>query len=228
MNTPNVPTSWQAWLALVRQALLPGPTVTAEQLLLVRSLDGTPARPLNPPEGVTPRRGAVLVLLYPDGDDLRFPLTVRSERLPNHRGEVSLPGGAVESFDADDAAAALRECYEELGVETSLVSALGTLSPVYIRPSNFRIVPVVGTMATMPVFRPHSDEVSAVITTTLRELVDPALVVTEQWTLRGMEVLVPYYAIMGCKVWGATALVLSELVAHIRRASSALQEEEIQ
>lgn len=84
-----------------------------------------------------PRQGAVLVLLYPDGDDLHLPLTVRSDRLPSHRGEVSLPGGAIDPDDAG-VEAALRECYEELGVDPGGIQVWGTLSSFYIQPSNFQ------------------------------------------------------------------------------------------
>jgi 8-oxo-dGTP pyrophosphatase MutT (NUDIX family) len=211
--------SWEPWATLVRAALAPGPAVPLEQLLLVRDLEGRFARRMDPPEGVAPRLGAVLILLYPDGGDLRLPLTVRSDRLPSHRGEVSLPGGAIEPDEDGPVSAALRESYEELGVEPSGVAVWGTLSSIYIPPSNFRITPVVGFSAETPVLRPNGDEVSAVITVTLRELLDPATVVVEQWTLRGAEVHVPFFAIAGHKVWGATAVVLSEFVARMRRLS---------
>jgi 8-oxo-dGTP pyrophosphatase MutT (NUDIX family) len=159
----------------------------------------------------------VLILLYPDGDDLRLPLTVRSDHLPNHRGEVSLPGGATDPGDAGPTETALRECHEELGVSPTTIDVWGALTPIYIPPSNFRITPVVGFSALPPALQVNDGEVSAVITVTLRELLDPATVVVEQWTLRGYEAFVPFFAIAGHKVWGATALMLSELVARIRR-----------
>jgi 8-oxo-dGTP pyrophosphatase MutT (NUDIX family) len=214
----DLPGHWEQWAALVRHALAPGPAIPLDELLLMRDLAGRTARDLVPPAGVTPRPGAVLILLYPDGDDLRLPLTVRSDRLPNHRGEVSLPGGATDPQDDGPVAAALRECHEELGVHPGEVAAWGVLSPIYIPPSNFRITPVVGFSGRPPVLHVNGDEVSAVITVTLRELLDPATVVTEQWTLRGLEVRVPFFVIAGHKVWGATALILSEFTARLRRA----------
>src|SRR5258707_8384121 len=78
----DLPTSWEQWAALVRTALEPGPAIPLDQLLLVRDLEDRFARRLDPPDGVIPRPGAVLILLYPDGADLRLPLTVRSDRLP--------------------------------------------------------------------------------------------------------------------------------------------------
>jgi 8-oxo-dGTP pyrophosphatase MutT (NUDIX family) len=208
---------WMAWSQLAQAALQPGPAVPFDDLLLVRDLAGRFARRFDPPEGARPRLGAVLVLLYPDGPDLRLPLTVRSELLTSHRGEVSLPGGAIDPGEDGPIAAALRECHEELGVDPALVDVWGTLTSFYIQPSNFQITPVVGFCERAPLLRPNSAEVSAVLTVTLRELLDPATVVVEQWQLRGMDVMVPFFAIAGHKVWGATAVVLSEFVARMRR-----------
>jgi len=214
----DLPTSWEQWAALVRIALEPGPVIPIEQLLLVRDLEGHFVRRPEPPEGVIARLGAVLILLYPDGADLRLLLTVRSDRLPNHRGEVSLPGGATDPQDDGPVATALRECWEEIGIAPEHVTVWGALTPIYIPPSNFRITPVIGFSQQPPTLTLNDDEVSAVLTIMLRELLDPGRVVVEQWTLRGIEVQVPFFAIAGYKVWGATALILSEFVARLRRA----------
>ena len=208
---------WERWAAMVRDALAPGPEVSVEELLLVRDLEGNILRTLEPPPGASPRAGAVLILLHPDAAGLRLPLTVRSELLPNHRGEVSLPGGATDPRDRSPAATALRECYEELGVDPETVTIWGELTPIYIPPSNFRITPVVGFCTAEPALQLNEAEVSAVLTVTLHELLDPQTVVVELWTRRGSEMQVPFFAIGGHKVWGATALILSELVARIRR-----------
>jgi 8-oxo-dGTP pyrophosphatase MutT (NUDIX family) len=209
--------SWQWWARLTQSALAADIAITADDLLLVRGPDGGTFRPMEPPPGQVARPGAVLVLLYPDGDDLRLPLTVRSDRLPNHRGEVSLPGGATDPEDDGPVATALRECHEELGVDPASITIWGGLAPIYIPPSNFRIAPVIGFCEQPPPFRINDAEVSALITVTLGELLDPTVVVSERWTLRGHEVDVPFFAIAGHKVWGATALMLSELVARIRQ-----------
>ena len=217
MRAINTLPAWDSWARLAQAALVPGPSVRPEQLLLVRDLAGNPARRFEPPAGVIPRQAAVLLLLYPDGDDLRLPLTVRSDWLPSHRGEVSLPGGAIDPDDDGPIGAALREAHEELGVPAAAVTVWGTLSPLYISPSNFRITPVVGLIDPAPLLRPNDAEVSAVLTVTVRELLDPALVLEEQWVLHGAEVRVPFFVIGGHKVWGATAIVLSEFVARMRR-----------
>jgi 8-oxo-dGTP pyrophosphatase MutT (NUDIX family) len=213
----DLPTSWEHWSALVQTALEPGPAIPLEQLLLVRDLSGRLVRRFEPPEGVTARLAAVLLLLFPTGEDLSFLLTVRSNTLPNHRGEVSLPGGATDPEDASPIATALRECWEELGVAPDQITVWGSLTPIYIPPSNFRITPIVGFSAQPPELKPNTSEVSAVLTSTLRHLLDPATVVEEEWNLRGEQVHVPYFAIGGQKVWGATAIILSEFVARLRR-----------
>ena len=215
------------WRSRVRAAVQPGPPVPRNDLLLVRDDAGQLMRRFDPPPGAVPRLGAVLVLLYPDGADLRFPLTVRSDKLPSHRGEVSLPGGAIDPEDAGPEDAALRECYEELGVDPVDIQVWGVLSSFYIQPSNFQITPVVGWIPYPPMFVPNDAEVSSVLTITVRELLDPARVLTERWNLRGIDATVPFFAIGEHKVWGATAVVLSELVARIRRipgAAAALPE----
>lgn len=217
MRAINTLPAWDSWARLAQAALVPGLSVRPEHLLLVRDLAGNLARRFEPPAGVIPRQAAVLLLLYPDGDDLRLPLTVRSDWLPSHRGEVSLPGGAIDPDDDGPIGAALREAHEELGVPAAAVTVWGTLSPLYISPSNFRITPVVGLIDPAPLLRPNDAEVSAVLTVTVRELLDPALVLEEQWVLHGAEVRVPFFVIGGHKVWGATAIVLSEFVARMRR-----------
>jgi 8-oxo-dGTP pyrophosphatase MutT (NUDIX family) len=214
----DLPNDWRKWADLARSALTPGPPVPLDQLLILTDVAGRNIRPLDPPPGVVPRQAAVLILLYPDATDLRLPLTVRSDALPNHRGEVSLPGGATDPEDDGPIATALRECQEELGIDPDGIDILGTLSPLYIPPSNFRITPVVGFLPNPPTIHVNMEEVSAVITVTLRTLMDPATIVVEQWTRRDLELLVPFFAIDGHKVWGATALVLSEFVARMRRS----------
>ncbi|HEU5011352.1 MAG TPA: CoA pyrophosphatase [Roseiflexaceae bacterium] len=209
--------SAQQWQHLAFLAAQPGPPIAPDELLIMRTLSGELARPLHPPAGATPRAAGVLILLYPDGDDVRLPLTVRSEALSNHRGEVSLPGGATDPDDDGPAVTALRECYEELGVDPRTVEVWGMLKSLYIPHSNFQITPVVGWRPEPPQLQVSLHEVSAVLTVSLRELLEPERVRVEQWHRRGMDMLVPFFDIAGHKVWGATALILSEFVARLRR-----------
>jgi 8-oxo-dGTP pyrophosphatase MutT (NUDIX family) len=209
---------WQAQADSVRRAMAAGGAVTLEELLMVRDVEGRLARQMEPPPGAVPRPAAALLLLYPEGGELHLPLTVRSSHMPTHRGQVSLPGGSTDPGDDGPAATALREAEEELGISPATVEVLGALTSFYIQPSNFLLTPVVGLSAEAPVLRPHPDEVELAFTTPLRQLLDPATIVTEEWELRGMRVQVPFFALSGQKVWGATAIVLSEFVARLRRA----------
>ncbi|NTW03252.1 MAG: CoA pyrophosphatase [Oscillochloris sp.] len=197
--------------------MMAGGAVTVEELLLVRDLEGRLARYLEPPPSVVPRLAAALLLLYPQDDELHVPLTVRASHLPTHRGQVSLPGGSVDPEDQGPAATALREAEEELGIPPASVEVLGALSSFYIPPSNFLLTPVVGLCSEMPVLSPHPGEVELAFSVSLRQLLDPATVVTEQWEMRGQQMQVPYFALAGQKVWGATAIALSEFVARLRK-----------
>lgn len=217
MSDTYLPQDWLTWTTIVRAALLPGPPIPHEQLLLVTDMEGRHLRRHEPPTGVVSRKGAVLLVLYPDMHDLRIPLTVRSNTLSTHSGEVSLPGGATDPDDDSPTATALREGYEELGIDATAIDVWGTLSPIYIPPSNFYITPVVGFSKHHLDLRVNVAEVQEVITITIRELLDPQRVVVEQWQRQGMTLQVPFFAIAGHKVWGATAMILSEFVARIQR-----------
>lgn len=188
--------------------------------MMPRDVDGRPTRPIDPPPGVSPRSGAVLLLLYPSAGKVYVPLTVRAGSLRHHSGEVSLPGG---SFDAADGAlqrTALREAWEELGIVPETVELVCELAPVWIPVSNFRIMPYLGVAHERPDFKPSPGEVATVIEAPIGELVDPANVASEVREIRGRQMHVPYFAIAGHKVWGATALILAQLVSRLEAAAA--------
>jgi 8-oxo-dGTP pyrophosphatase MutT (NUDIX family) len=163
------------------------------------------------------RDGAVLVLLYPCGGALCLVLTRRCDHLAAHAGQISFPGGLREPEDASLAEAALRETREELGLEIGGLELLGPLTPLEIPVSGYRIHPWVAYSPTRPAFRPDSAEVAELLEVSLAQLLDPLTVALERRTIRGQEVDVPFYAVGGHKVWGATAAVLAELLALIVR-----------
>lgn len=212
------PTLLTRQIAALRLAMANPELASLEELLVLRDLTGEPIRPMQPPPGVTPRAAAALLLLYPSAGQLWLPLTVRSARLTTHRGEVSLPGGGADPDDASPVATALREAWEELGIRPANVEVLGTLTAFYIPPSNNRLTPVVGLSVGEPDLRPDPNEVEAAFSVPLQTLLDPSCVREEIWERREVRMRVPYFALEGYKVWGATALLLSELVARLRRA----------
>lgn len=208
----------QRQTAALRRAMADPAPLALDEILVLRDLEGRTMRPMQPPPGVTPRESAALLLLYPSADELWLPLTVRSARVTTHRGEVSLPGGGADPADGGPAQTALREAWEELGIRPANVEVLGLLTPFYIPPSNNTLTPVVGLSLGEPELRPDPDEVEAAFSVPLRTLLDPATVREEVWERGGARMRVPFFALEGYKVWGATALLLSELLARLRRA----------
>ena len=153
---------------------------------------------------------------------LHIVLTRRTDALDNHRGQISLPGGSMEPGE-DAVATALREAHEELAIDPARVEVLGKLSPLYIPPSGFCIFPVVGYTPERPAFAPSPTEVAEVLEVALDHLLDPATRREEIWPLRGENVRVPFYTVGHHKVWGATAMVLCELLALVREAESGIE-----
>jgi 8-oxo-dGTP pyrophosphatase MutT (NUDIX family) len=158
------------------------------------------------------RDAAVILLLYPHDDDWLLPLTVRPSTMLAHAGQVSLPGGVVESGESPRDAA-LRELDEELGISPRDVSIVGQLSPVYVFVSNFLVTPWVATLATRPTMRPNPDEVDAVLEVPLAHLADRANVGAHVHHHGELSFTVPHYRFGEHVIWGATSVILSELVA---------------
>lgn len=163
-----------------------------------------------------PREAAVLVLLYPRQGELVLPLTRRTDTVEMHRGQVSLPGGAREPQDHDFSQTALRETCEELGIPEGTAQILGALSPLYIPPSRFCVYPYVGYVNAPPLLHPDPAEVAAVIEVPLRHLMDLDTREIEVHWRNDQRFEVPVYRVAEQKVWGATAMMLAELVALLR------------
>jgi 8-oxo-dGTP pyrophosphatase MutT (NUDIX family) len=164
------------------------------------------------------KEASVLILLYVREGRLFFPLTQRTDAVETHKGQISLPGGAREAHETRRAAA-LRETCEELDICLDRCDILGQLTPLYIPPSGFLITPYIAYTATTPRFCPDPVEVAMLIETPLDLLLDPRTIRQEEWILHGTPVTVPFFSIHGHKVWGATAMVLSEFVTLISEVS---------
>jgi 8-oxo-dGTP pyrophosphatase MutT (NUDIX family) len=185
----------------------PLPGADAQQLLAPR-----PRKGWQP--GVIPddcRHGAGLLLLYPAGDDTRLLLTKRNIHLPQHAGQVSLPGGAVEPSETIEQGA-LREAQEEVGLDPGRVRVLGQLSPLHIPVSRFVLHPVVGVADTRPDLQADVGEVERLLEEDLSRIGDVGSYTIETREFRGYLYRVPYIPLDGEKVWGATAMVLAEFL----------------
>ena len=161
-------------------------------------------------------KAGVLILLYPRRKRLHLVLTKRTERMSHHQAQISFPGGRKEPQESLSQAA-LRETREELGILSGAARILGELTPLFIPPSNYCIYPIVATMSQRPHFSPSPKEVSEAIEVPLAHLLDPRNRREEEWEIRGAPVAVPFYEFKGHKVWGATAMVLAELLDLFRK-----------
>jgi 8-oxo-dGTP pyrophosphatase MutT (NUDIX family) len=113
---------------------------------------------------------------------------------------------------------ALRETHEEIGIAPQQLTILGELMPIYILPSDFEVHPFVAWHHNRqrPSFRPSLSEVAEIIETPLSHLLDPATRREEPWEIRGRQLTVPFLAVGSHKVWGATAMMLSEFLERMR------------
>lgn len=162
------------------------------------------------------RRGSVLLLLYPQGNTLWLPLMQRPTYAGHHSGQVSLPGGKQEPNDPDRIYTALREAEEEMGIPQAEVQVLGTLSELYIPPSNFVVLPVVGYMPVPPLFVPEPTEVEQVLEVSLPDLLEENFIrFTDSPPGSLYPIRTPYYPVQERVVWGATAMILSEFVVMV-------------
>lgn len=160
------------------------------------------------------RPAAVLVLLYEHDERWHVPLIVRPAHMVDHASQVSFPGGAIEPGE-DSRQAALREYSEELGAPAGEVEVLGELSPLYLFASNFHLSPWVGVLHNAPIWNPSPGEVHQLLEVPLEHLIDPANLSNMQRTQRGLSYIAPSITWQDQSIWGATCMVLSELIASL-------------
>ena len=167
-----------------------------------------------------PTPAAVMIVIFADAlARLNLVLTLRNAELRGHSGQVSFPGGRQDPDDADLTNTALRETCEEIGIQSDALQVLGELPCIYIPTSNFEVFPKVARFHGLPAFRPNPAEVADVFSFGLDELLKPAYKQVEARQIRGVSVRVPYYAVREHKVWGATAIMLSELEGRLRQVA---------
>ncbi len=171
-----------------------------------------------PAGNLIPKLSAVMILLYPEGDSIHTLLIQRGKYEGVHSGQIAFPGGQVDLGDSDLMQTALRETWEEIGVKPEEVRVLGCLTDVYITPSNFLVTPFIGILPIKPQLIIDTKEVAQVIAADLLKLNDRAIR-KEKEILQsaGFKVKTPYYEIEGLTVWGATAMMISELNAVVAK-----------
>ena len=165
------------------------------------------------------RQAAVIALLYPHSGEWHLPLILRPVHMSEHAGQVSFPGGMSEPGETS-AAAGLRELSEELGIEVENARILGRLSLLHLYSTNFAITPWIAWLPARPEMRPNPTEVAAVLEVPLAHLCDEANIGRHLLQRGGLRFFAPHISWHGHQIWGATALILGELLAVVAEAEA--------
>ncbi|HWS00422.1 MAG TPA: CoA pyrophosphatase [Prolixibacteraceae bacterium] len=165
-----------------------------------------------PAEQLHYHESAVLILLFPYKQQIQICLIRRPGNMKNHAGQIAFPGGKREKEDADLVQTALREAWEEIGVPGESVEIIGELSNVYVHISAFLIKPVLGWLKEKPQLKLDTAEVDEVIFISLDDLVDHGNRCERMMDTRTGRISAPGFEISGSFIWGATAMMLSELI----------------
>ena len=152
---------------------------------------------------------AVLILLYLADNEIYFFLTKRTDELKHHKGQISLPGGSQEGNEKliDTA---LRETQEEIGINKTSISIIGTITPLFVPVTGFMIYPFIGYSLNKLNPKPDPVEVATIFSVNISDLLNKENRTTEKRNIRGYDVQVPYFKLNDYQVWGATSMILSE------------------
>ncbi|MDA3878771.1 MAG: CoA pyrophosphatase [Prolixibacteraceae bacterium] len=197
--------------AIIKAALLqklPGSKAHAGMSPLGRKLD----IPLN----TIPRKSAVLIPLFYQNNELYICFTKRNNKLKNHPGQISFPGGKYDYADLNTRTTALRETYEEIGIVASEIETLGRLTDLYIPVSNYIITPHIGFIKNMLHLKINKDEVDRLISVPLNAIFSNYIRTYKPIKIAGNNIEVPCYYIDNEIIWGATSMILAELEEILR------------
>lgn len=175
---------------------------------------------LEAPTGLFPKQSAVMALFFPKGDVPHLLLIERPVYAGVHSGQIGFPGGKIERSDRDRLAAAFRETHEEVGLSADAIHLLGPLTEVYVLASNFMVYPYAGFLDEAPCLRPDPKEVAAILEVPVSRFFE-ADVIREKpiKSAIGLTLNAPYFDIYGKTLWGATAMMISELRDIIRKTA---------
>ena len=165
-----------------------------------------------------PKKAAVMMLLYPRNHETHLALIVRNSYPGIHASQIAFPGGKVEPTDIDLQHTALRETHEEIGVKPESVNVIRPFSELYIPPSNFLVSPFLGVVYDEIAFVPSPYEVKRVLELPLKDLLDDRIITqVVMSTSYAKNISVPVFNVDKYVVWGATAMMMSELKETIRK-----------
>jgi len=196
-------------ISKIKNLDLPGQEVQLKMAPMQRreELKAITAHPKNP------KKAAVMCLFYAGAnDETFFVLILRKTYKGVHSNQVGFPGGKVEEEDVDLAHTALRETEEEIGIPLNTISVYKKCTSVYIPPSNFTVQPFIGVLKEAPVFIAQESEVEAIMEVRLSDLLSDENVITKTLeTSYSKKMEVPAFLLNEQVVWGATAMMLSEI-----------------
>jgi 8-oxo-dGTP pyrophosphatase MutT (NUDIX family) len=196
-HVPNlIPVELPAEKAHVKMAPL-------ERVALMKNLDLSEKKP---------RIAAVMMLFYPKNGKTHLVLIVRNAYDGVHSSQIAFPGGKYEISDANFQETALRETHEEVGISSEKIEIIKQFTPMYIPPSNFLVHPFLGISSQELSFYPDIREVADIIELPLSVFLNDEIIIEATLsTSYAANVLVPAFNIQNHVVWGATAMILSEL-----------------
>ena len=159
---------------------------------------------------LNPKKAAVMALFYPKNNQTHLVLIQRTAH-GIHSSQIALPGGKQEEQDPNLAYTAVRETQEEIGIEAQKINMITPLSAIYVPPSNFLVHPYIGHLEQTPEFTLQADEVAQIIEVPLADFLSAPTTLHNIKASYSEFTSVPAYTFHGNIVWGATAMILSEL-----------------
>lgn len=201
---------------LSRRLEKPLPGLHSQLRMAPTPLSEGPTRELEAPPHA--KKSSVLILLFPNEKGrLELILTLRSSDI-DHGGQISLPGGRSDERESH-VETALRETEEEVGIKPENIEILGFLSDLYVSHSNNLVKPVVGYLPEIPELKPNPAEVEEAFTIEVKSLAAKKNLTVENWDLKKYSYEVPYWDVHEVPLWGATAMILHELLDLYREFS---------
>lgn len=198
--------------ALKEKLSLPLPGFLSQQKLEPASRRQYPSDP----DLSKAKQSSVLAMFFNENRQTKLIFIQRPMYDGVHSGQIAFPGGQMEDTDGTAQNTALRETFEEIGVPESEIIIIGQLSQLYIPPSNFIVFPFVGYTTNIPKFYPDPSEVAEVFAININDLLKDEVILTREVKGKGYTLEVPCYFVNDRIIWGATSMILSELVDLIK------------